>query len=300
MQYIILMKGGKIMKTDMDCILCYERAAMFLAKRFALPQEQNEAMIREILRTIAESDYRDSPPVNARKLYEVIFKYSHVEDPFQPEKDRSTACALQLLPILKEELAGFHDYFEGVVRLAMAGNIIDYGVNSGFDLNTAHDEIKRSFKEEISLSELEIFRRKLESAKKILYITDNCGEVVFDTLLMEPYHDKITVAVRGKPILNDATRREAEESGLVRASARLIDTGDNTPGVDLRRSSAEFLDAYHSADLIISKGQGNFETLCEEKRPIVFLLRAKCPVVVSYAKNVKLGNCLIRHVNFEC
>lgn len=286
------------MKTDLECILCYERAAFFLTRRFALPEERADALCRAVLRKIADSDFQDSPPVNARKIYEVIREYTGEADPFRQEKDRSTACAKELLPVLAPDLEKFSDPLESAVRLAIAGNIIDYGVNTAFDLNSAHERIAEILNGGICRTELDIFRRALDKAGRILYITDNCGEAVFDSHLIQLFGDRTAVAVRGKPILNDVTRREAAESGLVQASARLIDTGDDTPGIDLRRVSPEFADAFRSADLIISKGQGNYETLCGTDRPIVWLLRAKCPVIIRKLGNVKPGSAQILHANF--
>lgn len=287
------------MRTDLECILCYERAAFFLTRRFALSEERADALCKAVLREIAGSDFQDAPPVNARRVYAIIREYTGEADPFRQEKDRSTVCAKELLPTLIPELERFSDPLEAGVRLAIAGNIIDYGVNTAFALNTAHERIVEILNGEICRSELEFFRRALDKAKRILYITDNCGEAVFDSHLIKFFGDRTTVAVRGKPTLNDVTRREAAESGLIQAAARLIDTGDDTPGIDLRRASPEFTEAFHSADLIISKGQGNYETLCGTNRPIVWLLRAKCPVIIRKLGNVKPGSAQILHANFN-
>ncbi len=286
-----------MMKTELECILCFGKSALFLTKRYGMPHDDNVKLYQSVLREIAKADFNEPPPVIARKVYQLISEKTGEKDPFKQEKDLSTEHAKRLLKPLRAKLKAFDDPLEGLVRLAMAGNIIDFGVDSTFDLNTALDRITETFSEKIDLEALEVLREALEKAKNVLYITDNCGEAVFDSLLLGHYRAKMTVAVRGGPILNDVTRREAEDSGLAAASKRLIDTGDNTPGVDLCRASAEFLEAYHSADLIISKGQGNYETLCDTKRPTVFLLRAKCPVVMNKLGGVKKGSCQIHHVN---
>lgn len=287
------------MISSLECILCYGKGALFLTERFALSPEKKDSLIRAMLREIADSDFNDPPPVNARRVHEVIESFTGEKDPFQQEKERSTVYAKQLLEELKKDPSFFaEDPFTAYVRLAIAGNIIDYGVNSTLDLNTAKEQIRKTFEEELDMEAVEKLRCAMEKAENILYITDNCGEAVFDTLLMENYKDKITCAVRGRPTLNDVTMLEAVPSGLDKVCRKLIDTGDNTPGIDLRRSSQEFLEAYSQADLIIAKGQGNYETLCEEKvQSIFFLLRAKCPVVVKRLGNVELGSCCIRYVN---
>ena len=287
------------MKSNLECILCYGRSALFLTERFALPEEKKEALIRALLREIADSDFNDPPPVNARRTHEVIFAFTGEADPFKEEKDRSTAYAKLLLEQFQADpdfLKG--DSFEKRVRLAIAGNIIDYGVNSRFDLESAKDQIRATLEEDLEKESLDALRNAMEKANKILYITDNCGEAVFDTLLMQEFREKITCAVRGRPTLNDVTMAEAIPSGLDKACMRLIDTGDNTPGIDLKRSSPEFLESYRNADLVIAKGQGHFETLCEEKEQcIFFLFRAKCPVVAERAGGVPLGKSCIRIIN---
>lgn len=288
------------MNSNLECILCYGRGALFLTERFALPKEKNDSLIRAVLHEIADSDFNDPPPVNARRIHEVIFSFTGEADPFREEKEKSTRYAKQLLKEFQQDrtLSGGRDPFETAVRLSIAGNIIDYGVNSRFDLNDAKEQIRRTLEEDLDTSAIAALQNAMKRAEKILYITDNCGEAVFDTLLMKDFREKITCAVRGRPTLNDVTMPEAIDSGLDKVCARLIDTGDNTPGVDLRRSSEEFLTAYREADLIIAKGQGNFETLCEEKtKNIFFLFRAKCPVVAARAGNVELGKSCIRYLN---
>ena len=121
----------------------------------------------------------------------------------------------------------------------------------------------------------------MENAENILYLLDNCGEAVFDTLLVRRYRSKVTLCVKGIPVLNDVTRREVGPSGFDGIVKRVIDTGDGTPGVSLEHSSREFREAFESADLIVSKGQGNFETLHDTDRPILFLFMAKCPLVAG-------------------
>ena len=166
------------------------------------------------------------------------------------------------------------------MRLAIGGNIIDYGVNPEFNLLEAEAGIREVFDLPFDREACADLKRRMDQAKSIFYMLDNCGEAVVDRLLMEPYADKLTIGVRGLPVLNDVTRREAKLSGI--DFAPIIDTGDCAPGVSLRHSSPEILDALSRADLVISKGQGNFESLDEEFTcPVYFLLRVKCKVVAE-------------------
>ncbi|MBP5531442.1 MAG: DUF89 family protein, partial [Lentisphaeria bacterium] len=164
---------------------------------------------------------------------------------------------------------------------AIGGNIIDYGVNQDFDIESAERQILQVLDYEYDRESAAELRRRMESADDIVYILDNCCEAVIDRLLIERFPGKITVAVRGRPILNDVTREDASASGL--DSVPMIDNGDGAPGVSLRRSSPEFLERLRSADLVIAKGQGNFEAMGDEftARPAFYLLRTKCEVICS-------------------
>ena len=183
--------------------------------------------------------------------------------------------------------------FETRVRLAIAGNIIDFGVNTHLDMDTAKKIILDSFQKPIDRKSLARFQEKIESSKNILYLLDNCGEAVFDKILMEPYGSKITLCTRGFPVLNDVTRAELEMSGLNGITKRIIDTGDYTPGITMEKSSPEFLEAFRTTDLIIAKGQGNYETLSDCTEQIVFLFMAKCPTVCQHL-NDELNSLQVR------
>ena len=184
------------------------------------------------------------------------------------------------MPELRRIAEAHPDPFEAAVRLAIGGNIIDYGVNPNFELHEAEKRIREVFDLPFDRELCAEFRRRLDAAGSIFYMLDNCGEAVIDRLLIERYRDKITVGVRGYPILNDVTRREAALSGI--EGVRIVDTGDRAPGVSLRHSGRELLDAMRGADVVVSNGQVNFESLDDGcARPVFFLLRVKCRVVAE-------------------
>ena len=135
------------------------------------------------------------------------------------------------------------------------------------------------------------FEERFLQAGTLFYMLDNCGEAVFDRLLIERFPGKVILGVRGDFILNDITRNEIEISGLSRYE--VVDTGDATPGVSLKRASGEFMDVMQSCDLVIAKGQGNYETLDVYDRPIVHLLRVKCPVVCRALQQEKNSLALV-------
>ena len=233
-----------------------------------------------MLQKVLEADDCATPPEFAGQFNEIVSEVSGIDDPFREVKDQSTRLGLELLPELRELAEEQPDPFEAKVRMAIGGNIIDYGVNPEFNLLEAEAGIREVFDLPFDRTACADLKRRMDRAKRIFYMLDNCGEAVVDRLLMEPYADKLVIGVRGKPVLNDVTRREAMLSGI--DFAPILDTGDRAPGVSLRRSSPEILDALHSADLVISKGQGNFESLDEDFRgPVYFLLRIKCKVIAE-------------------
>jgi uncharacterized protein with ATP-grasp and redox domains len=253
---------------------------------------------REAMAEVAKVNLDEAPPVMAKRIKRIVERRTGQKDLYLKEKDISTKLALELLPDLRRRIAEApaDKKFEIAARLSIAGNIIDYGTDRHFKPETIKAKIEEALSEPLDTAAVETLRLSLDSAKNILFLADNCGEAVLDRLLIEPYRHKTTLAVRGGPILNDVTRREIEMSGL-EGFAKIIDTGDSTPGIDLSESSEEFLDAFRRADLIIAKGQGNFETLSETDRPVIFLFRAKCKVVEAFLGHVKHGSMQIRAKN---
>jgi uncharacterized protein with ATP-grasp and redox domains len=285
------------MKITIDCIPCILNHLVHSVKSTVSDPELQERCIREMLGAVANLDWSNTPPDFAREVQGTLRKLGGKDDLYVEEKDRSTELGHELLKQLQPDIAAQPDPFATAVRLAIAGNIIDYGVDAQFDLDSARSRIREAFTLPIDEKALRLLEQRMEQAKSILYILDNCGEAVFDRLLVERYLGKITLGVRGYPILNDITPRELQASGL--GGIPYLSTGDSTPGVSMRHSSAEFLAAMRNADLIIAKGQGNFETLNEYERPIFFLFRAKCAIIIKFLGNVPMGSMQVLAANIR-
>jgi len=285
------------MKTHIDCIPCFVEHGVHTAKMASSDPAQVDAMVTEILQELLKHSHSLPPPLMARRINDVVRRQAKLNDLYVEVKDSSTKFAKEILVSIMPELEAQPDRFNAIVRLAIAGNIIDFGVDKAFKLETAKEKIIDAFGVNIDHDAILRLHAAMESAKDILYITDNCGEAVFDKLLIEPFHKKTTLAVRGMPILNDLTRREIASSGLEGLPAKIIDTGDFTPGISLEHSSKEFLEAFKKAGLIVAKGQGNYETLSGSDRPIFFLFRAKCKVVTEALGGVPLGSYQVVGIN---
>lgn len=271
------------MQTSLDCLPCFIRQALYTARIVT----DNAALQKEILLRAAELlpqfDLALSPPENAIALYRMIAESAGCHDPFADLKEESNQLALKLRPMVAERINSAEDPLAAAIRFAIAGNIIDYGAHHDFD---AEAVISNCLEQQLAINDYPLFRKETAAAQSILYLADNCGEIVFDSLLIEQLGpEKITLAVRERPIINDALPADAVTCGLDKLCT-VISNGTDCPGTPLGQCSEEFLDCFHSADLIISKGQGNFETLSGIKAPLYFLFTVKCPVVVGHVNDL--------------
>lgn len=268
------------MNTTLNCIPCFIRQTLDAASKSTSDPVVHEQILREVLRWMSEMDMNLSPPALAQKIHRRLRELTGVADPYREEKDLHNQMALQLLPELRERVTAAEDPLMTAANLAIAGNIIDLGAKSGLQKNEIDEAIQHAAKTPMT-GDLNLFQNAVTQAKRILYLADNCGEIVFDTLLIEQLGPhRVTLAVRGLPIINDATLEDAVTAGLDQI-VPILGNGSDAPGTLLDDCSEEFRAAFESADLIIAKGQGNFETLNDCGKNIFFLFKAKCPVVAQ-------------------
>ncbi len=265
------------MKLQLGCYHCLFKQMTMLAKESSDCPDAQLQLLRKLLREFADAAPEVTPPEFAARFYGLWQERTGITDPYRHVKDRSTELAQSLMPDLRRIITDSNRPFEHAVRLAIGGNIIDYGVNPAFDLDSAEAAIREVLHLPLDPHRLSDLEKRLDQADSIFYMLDNCGEAVIDRLLIERYRNKITIGVRGKPIFNDITRRELAASGL--ADLPTVDTGTMVPGVSLSQSSPELLETMRRADLVLAKGQGNFESLDGYDRPIYFLFRVKCQVL---------------------
>jgi len=281
------------MKIFLDCIPCFVRQALDAARLATDDEQIHEQVVRNILRLTADLDMSQSPPVMGQKIHRLIRELVGMEDPYHKIKKQFNELALKLYSELRKLIIGSEDPLETAIRLAIAGNIIDFGVNSKLQESELEKTISECLAAEFSDMQLKPFQQAVNEAEEILYIADNSGEIIFDRLLIEqlPY-EKITVVVKGRPVINDATMKDAELAGLPKV-VEVIDNGSDAPGTILEICSQYFRDRFACADLIIAKGQGNYETLSEVKKNIFFILKAKCPVI-SRDLGCEVGEMILR------
>lgn len=272
------------MRTYFDCIPCFVRQALDSARLITDDEQVHEQVMQEVLHLACKMDLRQSPPAMAQKIHRIIRKLTGVQDPYLQIKNRFNKLALQMYPELRESIGASTDPLETAIRLAIAGNIIDLGVNAGLKESDVEKAINESLTALLHKESLEKFRNATNQAQNILYIGDNAGEIVFDRLLIERLPiKKITFVVKAKPILNDATIEDAQIVGLTDI-VKVIDNGSDAPGTILEDCSQDFRQQFNKADLIIAKGQGNYETLSDIDKDIFFILKAKCPVIARHLR----------------
>ncbi|MCE5272196.1 ARMT1-like domain-containing protein [bacterium] len=286
------------MKTHPECIPCFIRQTLDAARLVSDDPALHERALLEACAVVSGMDTSEPPPAMAGRIQKIIRRLSGVADPYNGAKSRFNGFILARVPHLESLIRGASDPFETALRLAIAGNIIDFGIHIGLSEADVEAAIEHSLSVELDRDSVHSLRRALAGARRLLYVGDNAGEVVFDRLFLEQIKAlnpglTVTFATRGAPILNDITREDALQAGVDRF-ARVIDNGDDSAGCVLSLCGAEFLEELGRADLLISKGQGNFETLNETTLEAFFLLKAKCPVIARVA-GARQGDLLVLH-----
>ena len=280
------------METSLDCIPCFLRQTLSAASLVSEDRTVHERILRDVLKWCSEMDLKKPAPFMAQRIHRRLRDLLDSDDPYKEIKRSQNAMALSLLDYLESILDEAKDRLLAASKLAIAGNVIDLGVSDNVEQKDILFAIEESMKVEV-LGDFQGFRAAIDDAKMILYLTDNAGEIVFDSLLLRelPRH-KLCAAVRGAPVINDATIEDAKAVGLTDLLS-VVSNGSDAPATLLEDCSEEFQRLFAKADLIIAKGQGNFESLSDCRKRIFFLFKAKCPVIASSA-GVPLGAQVLR------
>lgn len=282
------------MNTYLDCIPCFFKQGLYSARLSGADESKQKKVLDVIAGIIPKLPLEASPPEIALLIHDLINNEISIDDPYQEIKKRSNIEALRLYPLFEEKAAASSDPLLTAVELAIAGNLIDYGARTDLDLlkelemimqreeSAIHDQEPRLFS-------LDAFKNALTGAKSLVVIGDNAGEIVFDKLLLQIIKEQYPLiemiyGVRDKPIINDVTMEDAQFTGID-SYAKILSTGNTAPGAVLSRCTPLFRELFREADVIISKGQGNFEALSEEgastKGKLFFMLSVKCPVIAA-------------------
>ena len=265
------------MRTYLDCFPCFLNQALRAARIATDDEKKIKKVLDEVRMMLRSIPLESTPPETGRVIYRKVSEITGNLDPYREIKRESTQKALSLYPSLKSHVEKSNDRLLTAIRIAIAGNVIDFGANWAFDLKHDVDEV---LEKDFAIYDYNRFKDRLEKAREVLYIGDNAGECVFDRILIEEMKKSVIYVVRDVPVINDATYEDAVQAGIDNV-ATILSSGTDAPGTILETCSAAFQKVSNNAKFIISKGQGNYETLSNEKRPIFFLLKVKCHVIAN-------------------
>lgn len=280
------------MKTYLDCLPCFMQQALRAGRMATNDDKKLKEILSSVGNMIKDIPMQNTPPETGDIIYKKITEITGVTDPYKNIKKHSIDEALSLYPKLKKIVNNSDDKILTAIRFAIAGNVIDFGVNKEFNII---DEVQQILKKDFAIFDYDKFIKQLNSSSSVLYIGDNAGESVFDKILIEELGKQVTFVVRDIPVINDATIYDATASGLDSVS-EIISSGCTAPGTILNLCNDDFLERFNNADMVISKGQGNYEGLSNVNRSVFFLLKVKCPIIANDL-NVKENDIVLKGIN---
>lgn len=260
-----------------DCIPCFVRQALDACRMITADEALIQSLLSRVLALLSARKLDVPPPVIVAEIHRLIRAELGKDDPYEALKKRSTEKALELSESATKMIAQSKDPFAAAVRFAIAGNILDFGAKTQWDEKRVLHSFYQALDKNIPQDKTDALRCRLEKANTVLVLGDNAGEAVFDRILIEnfPGQPKVYYAVKGSAVINDVTAKDALDAGLG-AITEILPNGTDIPGTWLESCSPEFRRVFDSADVVISKGQGNFESLGETNREVFFLLQIKC------------------------
>jgi len=275
------------MKIDEACISCIINQSLKVAGAINADDDLSQRLLNSITQMSKNFSFLQNPPEIAADVYEKMAFIAQKSDLYDEVKELSTQKALSFIPFLEEKLKNSDDKLLTATKIAVAGNVIDLAAAVEFDLD---EELLKIFDTEFAHNDFIEMKEELSKARNIVILGDNVGEHIFDYMFVQTLKElypkaTYTYMVRGKPIINDVTMKEAQEAGFDKL-CNLQDSGVNTPGFVYARANSNSQELFDCADIVISKGMGNYECLSDSHRGnICFLLKVKCSVVAS-----SLGN----------
>ncbi len=268
------------MRIELDCIPCFIRQALEAARLCSEDPGVHEKILREVLILSADLDLGRSPPYVGQCIHRRLRELTGVADPYRTAREEFNRLADEALEEVRGIVATSRDPVWAAATYAVMANAMDMGIPGVYGAAEFRQALERASEHPL-MGDREGIREALAQAPDILYLADNAGEIVFDRLLIEQIGpERVTLVVRGAPILNDAIRQDARAVGL-EAMVEVLDNGSDAPGTMLEDCSPLFRERFARASLILAKGQGNFETLSRAPGNLVFLFKVKCPVVAG-------------------
>ncbi|OEU68158.1 MAG: hypothetical protein BA863_13860 [Desulfovibrio sp. S3730MH75] len=266
------------MKTQLDCLPCFLNMALNGIRKACPGQDDvHEKVIREWAKGFAEADLSESPPSIAGRFFRMTAVHIGDVDIFKDQKDEANKRVIELLPKISDTVHNSEDPLLAAMGVSIIGNYMDCALMDKFDWEVELEDLEQDIDRKLFAD----FMERVRAAKSLLILGDNAGEIGLDTIfakLLRAEGINVTYAVRGSNILNDATVVDAEFVGMTDI-CEVVTSGVDTPGTVLNRCSVDFRERLKSAPVVLSKGQGNFESLWGVMPDVFYAFKVKCPVV---------------------
>lgn len=282
------------MYSHVDCIACIINKANDLADKYITDKKEKYNFLNKVLLDIADTEYERTAPYISAKTKRVLHNFTGKIDYYKEEKILYNEKMLAMENDIRNLIHNSDDKLKDALKIAMAGNIIDFGALDSMTMDFIEEIMNKTMQSKVDNDVYDKFIDQISKAKTVLYLGDNTGEIVCDKILIEEIKNRFTdidiyFATRGEPVLNDVTEEDAYFVGIDRY-AKVINNGTDIPGTDLDEVSDEFKDIFlNKADVIISKGQGNFESLSGTGHNIFYLFLCKCKMIADILKQEKLS-----------
>lgn len=268
------------MKMNEQCLPCLVNQVVKITQ--ITNSNDNEELFKKVFAYMSQMDFHQTNPEIIGQIFAMVKEHIHNNDPYKHIRYQYNTLFLNQLDQIDQNIHSF----EEAVKYAIIGNVIDFSPihqNVEKDMMTYFQNINSL---SLTINDVDCLKKDILNKKQLLYIGDNCGEICLDMLLMKRIMEinpdiHIYFATRGYPVVNDSIEEDAYQVGI-NQYATIINNGDSSLGTILHRASEEFLNIYHSSDIVIAKGQANFESLSEEHQNIYFMLMVKCPVISHY------------------
>ncbi len=264
------------MKIYLDCYPCLLGQAIRAARLSGADETQQQILLQQTLSLLQTIPPGSTPPRISNQMHRMVREMVGAQDPFLEIKRKSTQQALALYPKLKALVQESEDPLGTAIRISIAGNIIDFAVSD--QIADLWETVERVIQQPYAIDDTAQLKAYLHTADQILYLADNAGETVFDRVLIEALPIPVVYVVKEGPIVNDVTMQDAIDSGLD-TCATLCRNGSQGTGTPLSMCSESFLIQFQQAQLVIAKGQANFETLSDAGAHVFCLLQVKCPMI---------------------
>ena len=272
------------MKMQEKCLPCVVNQAIKVADMVGMKEKGN--LLRRVFSYLSKVDYNAiTSPELIGEIFSIIKEETGNQDPYKETRQKYNKMFLERLPAYEKEIEQSKNPFEEAVKYAIIGNVIDFNPIHELTIRDVERHFKRLKGENLEINDASLLQKELETAKTILYLGDNCGEICLDKILLKKIkamNPKVQIffATRGAAVVNDSIEEDAYLVGIDEV-ATVVSNGDSSLGTVLSRTSKEFLQIYEKADVVIAKGQANYECLSTEKKNIYFLLMTKCQAIAK-------------------